>query len=441
MDLDFGYSQNGNGNGAGSGEGNGNGDQATNLNTGKIDHDINGIPVNDIGDNGGGNNGDGGKPDNPDNTGEGNKGDEGNKEDNKNGDNADVNLEAGTSIEVGEDTYTVDENGNLLDKNGNIFKEAKDVKSWLNEFENVTDTDKDSISIETIQEAVGVQITDDDDKPVEFENNPEGIKAYIDAVIETSKEEHFETAVNTLYQKYPILNDVLNYYIANGNSLEGFGEVPDRSNITIDDSNEAQQEAIIRTAWEEQGRKGDVESYIAYLKSSGTLLATAKEELVGLQEADEQYRKNIEEEAEYKEAERLQRLENYWNSVHDVIKNRTIAGYQIPESIIISRNGQKLSVTPEDFFNYIYRVDKDGKSAYERDLATETPESRRDDEILRAYLKFVGGNYSNLVDMAINKEKVNRLKLKAKERNTSTVRISKPKTNTNKGTNIDLGYN
>lgn len=441
MDLDFGYSQNGNGNGAGSGEGNGNGDQATNLNTGKIDHDIDGIPVNDIGDNGGGNNGNGGKPDNLDNTGEGNKGDEGNKEDNKNGDNTDVNLEAGTSIEVGEDTYTVDENGNLLDKNGNIFKEAKDVKSWLNEFENVTDTDKDSISIETIQEAVGVQITDDDDKPVEFENNPEGIKAYIDAVIETAKEEHFETAVNTLYQKYPILNDVLNYYIANGNSLEGFGEVPDRSNITIDDSNEAQQEAIIRTAWEEQGRKGDVESYIAYLKSSGTLLATAKEELVGLQEADEQYRKNIEEEAEYKEAERLQRLENYWNSVHDVIKNRTIAGYQIPESIIISRNGQKLSVTPEDFFNYIYRVDKDGKSAYERDLATETPESRRDDEILRAYLKFVGGNYSNLVDMAINKEKVNRLKLKAKERNTSTVRISKPKTNTNKGTNIDLGYN
>ena len=441
MDLDFGYSQNGNGNGAGSGEGNGNGDQATNLNTGKIDHDIDGIPVNDIGDNGGGNNGDGKKPDNPDNTGEGNKGDEGNKEDNKNGDNADVNFEAGTSIEVGEDTYTVDENGNLLDKNGNIFKEAKDVKSWLNEFENVTDTDKDSISIETIQEAVGVQITDDDDKPVEFENNPEGIKAYIDAVIETAKEEHFETAVNTLYQKYPILNDVLNYYIANGNSLEGFGEVPDRSNITIDDSNEAQQEAIIRTAWEEQGRKGDVESYIAYLKSSGTLLATAKEELVGLQEADEQYRKNIEEEAEYKEAERLQRLENYWNDVHDVIKNRTIAGYQIPESIIISRNGQKLSVTPEDFFNYIYRVDKDGKSAYERDLATETPESRRDDEILRAYLKFVGGNYSNLVDMAINEEKVNRLKLKAKERNTSTVRISKPKTNTNKGTNIDLGYN
>lgn len=433
MDLDFGYSQNGNGGGAGSGDGNGNGDQSTNLNTGKIDHDTNGTPVDDIDDNGGDESGKDTKPNNSDKDGDGDGNNEGN--------DSNANLEAGTSIEVGEDTYTVDENGNLLDKNGNIFKEAKDVKAWLDEFENVTDTDKDSISIENIQEAIGVQITDDNDKPVEFENTPEGIKAYVDAVIETAKEEHFETAINTLYQKYPILNDVLNYYIANGNSLEGFGEVPDRSNITIDDSNEAQQEAIIRTAWEEQGRKGDVESYIAYLKSSGTLLATAKEELTGLQEADAQYRKQIEEEAERKETERLQKLENYWNGVHDVIKSRSIAGYQIPESIIINRNGQKLSVTPEDFFNYIYRVDKDGKSAYERDLATETVESRRDDEILRAYLKFVGGNYSNLVDMAINKEKVNRLKLKAKERNTSTVRISKPKANTNKGTNIDLGYN
>ena len=297
MDLDFGYGQNGNGNGAGSDNGNGNGDQTTNLNTGKIDHDINGVPADDIDGNGGGNGGNGTKPDNTGKTGDGDKDDDGNRDGNKDGNDTNANLEAGTAIEVGEDTYTVDENGNLLDKNGNIFKEAKDVKAWLDEFENITDADKDSISIETIQEAVGVQITDDNDKPVEFENNPEGIKAYINAVIETAKEEHFETAVNTLYQKYPILNDVLNYYIANGNSLEGFGEVPDRSGITIDDSNEAQQEAIIRTAWEEQGRKGDVESYIAYLKSSGTLLATAKEELAGLQEADAQYRKQIEEEA------------------------------------------------------------------------------------------------------------------------------------------------
>ena len=237
------------------------------------------------------------------------------------------------------------------------------------------------------------------------------------------------------------MNDVLNYYIANGNSLEGFGQVPDRSGIVIDDTNEAQQEAIIRAAWNEQGRKGDVEGYISYLKSSGTLLATAQEELAALQESDAQYRKELEEEAERKENERIETLQKYWNGVHDVIKTRQIAGYQIPEQIIITRNGQKLSVTPEDFFNYIYRVDEEGHSAYERDLAKQTPESRRDDEILRAYLTFVGGNYSNLVNMAINKEKVATLKLRAKERSASTVRITKPTTTKPSGANIDLGYN
>lgn len=442
MDLDFGYNQNGNGNGAGSENGNDGNGNVTNLNTGNIDHDPNGVPADDL--NGGNDTGDESKTKTVDanKDGDGNSNKDGNKDGDRNGSTTEEPLQAGTSIEVGDETYTVDEAGNVLDKNGNIFKEAKDVKEWLDSFDKVDDTDgENTISIDSIREVVGIEITDDNDKPIEFENTPAGIKAYIDAVVDTAKEEHYETAINTLYQKYPILNDVLNYYVANGNSLEGFGEIPDRSNITIDDENEAQQEAIIRTAWKERGQKGDVEGYLAYLKSSGTLLATAKEELAAIQESDRQYRDELAAEAERKENERIQRLEKYWNGVHDVVKSRNIAGYQIPDSIIINRNGQKISVTPEDFFNYIYRVDKDGKSAYERDLEAETPESRRDDEILRAYLKFVGGNYSNLVEMAINKEKVNKLKLRAKERNASTIRINKPKTTNAKGANIDLGYN
>lgn len=449
MDIDFGYGQNGNGGNAGSAGGAGDGSQKTDLGTGKIDHDVNGVSIDDINENdgNGGNNGtstsDNGNGDNGgSNANENQNGNgEGNQSGNGDGNKGDDTLEAGIIIEVGEEKYTVDANGNLVDKDNNIFKEAKDVKAWLAEFDKIEDDDKDAISISSIQEAVGIEITDDNDKPIEYENTPAGIKAYIDAVIETAKEEQQEVAINTLYQKYPILSDVLNYYIANGNSLEGFGEIPDRSDITVDDSNEKQQEAIIRTAWSEQGRKGDVESYINYLKSSGILAATAKEELAALQEADAQYRKELEEEAERKENERIAKLEKYWNDVHDVIKTRQIAGYQIPEQIIINRDGQKLSVTPEDFFNYIYRVDKDGHSAYERDLAKQTPESRRDDEILRAYLMFVGGNYSNLVNMAINKEKVATLKLKAKERNGSTVRVTKPNTTGSKGSNIDLGYN
>ena len=436
MDMDFGYSGASKANDADSANKNDNND-VTNLDTGKIEHDKDGVPPDNLDDSAedkdkankdGKQDDDKGGKDKKDGDGEGEGGKEGER-----------NLTPGTTITIGETSYKIDENGNVLDTNGNIFKEAKDVNAWLDEFESIEDNGNE-LSIDAIKDAIGIDVTDENDKPIKFDNTIEGVKAYVDAVIESSKQEHYETAINTLYQKYPILNDVLNYYIANGNSLEGFNETPDRSNITIDDSNEEQQISIIRTAWKEQGRKGDVEGYINYLKSSGTLLATAKEELAGMQEADEERRKQVAAEAERKEAERIKELQAYWNGVHDVVKSRKIAGYQIPESIVISRNGQKISATPEDFFNYLYRIDQEGKSAYERDLEKETDESRRDDEILRAYLKFVGGNYSNLVSMAINKEKVNELRLKAKDRK-QTVRITRPADDSTKrnGT-IDFGY-
>lgn len=429
MDLDFGYNQNNNNNSVGSETVNDGNDNVTNISTGNIEHDPNGTSVDDI----------------DDETTTNIVDDENNTTDedvNNSDDTINEPLQPGTSIEVEGKTYTVDDNGNVLDENGNVFKEASEVNDWINSFDQVDDTSDDSIiSIQSIQDAIGIDITDDDNNVVSYENTPEGIKDYINDVIDSAKNEHYETAIATLYQKYPILNDVLNYYIANGNSLEGFAQVPDRSNIVIEEDNEEQQEAIIRTAWAEREQKGDVNSYIAYLKSSGALLSTAREELDAIKEADEQYRQELEEEAERVENERIEKLEQYWNEVYDTIQKRTIAGYQIPESIIVNRNNQKISVTPDDFFNYIYRVDKDGKSAYERDLEAETPESRREDEILRAYLKFVGGNYSNLVDMAINKEKVNKLKLIAKERNTSNIRINRPKGSSAKGADIDLGYN
>ena len=383
MDMDFGYGQNVNTNGGGSDNKGEQNQDVTNLDNGQVENPNGGENINE-------------PP-------AGKEKDENNENDNP------TKLEEGTTLEIGDTKYTVDKDGNVVDSNGNIFKEASQVSEWMKEFENVEENTSD-ISIDSIKAAIGIEITDDNDKPIVFDNTVEGIKSYVDSVIETSKQEHYDTAINTLYQKYPIVKDVINYYVANGNSLEGFGQVPDRSGIEIDENNEAQQEQIIRIAWSERKQRGDVNSYINYLKSSGTLLATAKEELDGLKETDAQYKRDIEAKAAAEEKEKIETLERYWNGVHDIIKSRKIAGYQIPESIVITRDGQKLSVTPEDFFNYIYRVDKEGKSAYERDLEAETPDVRRDDEILRAYLKYVGGNYSNLVDMAINEKNVATLK-------------------------------
>ena len=401
-------------------------EQKTNLETGGIEHNTNGEPAEDINDAGNDNQKTPVKEED-----KGKKTEEQTKE---------TELQSGTQIEVDGKTYTVDDSGNLVDENGAIFKEAKDVAEWMKSFETVDETkDKDELSIKTIQDAVGIDITDDDDKPIEFENTPEGVKSYIEAVIETSKQEIAEATINSLISKYPFISDAINYYVANNNSLEGFRQQVDRSNIEIDENNVEQQKAIIKAAWVEQNRKGDVEAYIKYLESTGVLLSTAQEELEGLKELDEQKKTQLAEEAKAKEEESIKEQVAYWNGVKEVIDSRKIGRYTIPESIIIERDGKKFSATPNDFFNYLYQIDNKGYSRYQYDLAKETAESRRDDAILRAYLKFVGGDYSNLVDMAIKEEEVKRLRLKAKENHKPQMRITKPATNTKQKGIMDFG--
>ena len=190
-----------------------NGEEKTDLNSGKVIVDPNGEPADDL---------DNQKP--PVEENDTNKG-ETDKDDDK------FAVEPGTEIEVGDDKYTVDENGNVVDADGNIFKEAKDVAEWIKTFDKVDETDKSKdMSIENIIKTMDVEILDDNDKPIEYDNTPEGVKAYIKDVIETSKQEVAEAAVNTLFSKYPILPEVINYYVANGGSLKGFDEIPD-SNV------------------------------------------------------------------------------------------------------------------------------------------------------------------------------------------------------------------
>ena len=390
--------------------------------------DENGNPIQDV------------NQDQPNNIEENTNEENPNEEDKENPNGEDINLEEGNTVTVEDKTYTVDKDGNLVDDKGNIFKKAEEVKDWLKEF-SVDETKDDEINLDNIQKALDYEVTDEEGNPITYENNIEGVKAYINDVIETSKLEHYETAINTLYQKYPILQEVLNYYIANGNSLEGFTETPDRSNITIDDTNEEQQIEIIKTLWKEQGIKGDVTQYINYLKNASILTSTAKEALDTLKSIDAENKKAYEEEAERKKQESYEAEVEHWTNIKNIIDSKEIAGYKIPDSITISRNGQKISVTPNDFFNYIYRVDNENKSAYQRDLEAEEPSKRLNDEILRAYLKFTGGSYADLVNMAINQEKVNNLKLKAKQNaNSKSIKINRT-TNTKQTKDIDLGYN
>ena len=333
----------------------------------------------------------------------------------------------GAKFEIDNTTYIVDNEGNLVDEEGNIFKKKDELKDYFDELNQSDEDDKTKNNLNNIIEAVGVDILDDDDKPVQFEDTPQGIAQYVKAVIETTQQEIAETALNSLYDRFPFLTDAINYYLANGNSLEGFNVQKDRSSITIDENNQAQQEDIIRMAWKERGQKID-DAYIAYLKSSGLLLQTAEQELENIQNADKAEKQRLADEAKAAEQQALEQNQAYWNGVKQVIDGRKVAGYEIPQTILIQKEGKQIAVTPNDFFNYLYQTDKEGLTRYQRDIMKQTPESRRDDEILRAFLTFTGGSYANLVDMAVKEKEVIKLRSKAKEAGAhrTTIKVSTP---------------
>ena len=353
-------------------------------------------------------------------------------------------VEPGSVITIGEDTYTVDAEGNLIDKNNKVFKEAKDVKDFLKQFE-VDDTDdkENAIDVAKIIEKVGFEVTDENDKPITFENTPDGVASYINEVLDAKRTEYAQAGVQQLIDKFPIVSDFLNYYVANGNSYEGFGQVRDRSTITIDENNTAQQEAIVREAFKESGKVGSIDDYISFLKSTNRLLDAAKQDLATLQENDKRVKAEQAEAAQRKIEEDKKAEIAYWGKVKSAIDKKEIAGYKIPETILINKNGKQSAATADDFFNYLYQVDDKGYSRYERELMETPEEEQLQNDLLRAYLKFTGGNYSNLVDLAIASEKTKTLRLKAAEqRRKSSIKITKPAANKKIGDNIAdvLGY-
>lgn len=328
-------------------------------------------------------------------------------------------LVSGDSIDVDGTIYTVDDKGNLVDDKGNIFKEAKDVAEWLKSVEVEDDNNDSSLSLSSIQEALGVTITDENGNEVSFTDDAEGVKSYVDSVISVRSNELQQAAINRLYQDNPLLKQFQDYVQLTG-SPRGFGEIPDRSGIKLDKDNEHQLVAVIKMAATEFGNKSLNDNYIKYLRDSGSLYDEARVQLKALVEKDEAYRKDIETKAQAQRDEQAKATADYWNNVNKIVESRQIGSYRIPESFTKEMNGKKVVITPKDFFDYLStpKETEDGKfvTGYQADLANLTDEEYLNREMLDAWLMFTGGTYKDLIDMAVKEEEVRRLRVKSKDR-------------------------
>lgn len=311
-----------------------------------------------------------------------------------------VVLSEGDTVNVDGVDYIIDANGNALTADGTVFRTAAEL------VELISQNGSEPSVLEQLQSRFGSDFEDENGNPVVFDNNAEGIAAYVDTIVQNRMAEAQIAALNDLFDTYPQIEQVINHLELNG-TLEDFVEIPDRSQITVSENNEEQQAAFIREEWKLSGKKGDVNKFIDYCKNAGILYDTAVESKEAVDSIYESRLAEQKAQVEAQEAAAAAAEEAYWDNVEDIISKGELLGYSIPEQIQCNRDGKKTMLSRRDFLNYVsVPVDNEGNTAYMLDEARVDSNARIQDDLLKAFLRFTGGDYASLVGMAVNKQKV-----------------------------------
>ena len=311
-----------------------------------------------------------------------------------------VTLSEGDTVNVDGVDYTIDANGNAVGADGTIFRTAAELT------ELIAQNGSEPSVLDQLQTRFGSDFKDEDGNSIVFDNNAEGIAAYVDTVVQSRIAEAQTAALNNLFETYPQVEQVINHLKLNG-TLEDFVEIPDRSSITVSKDNEEQQASFIREEWKLSGKKGDVNKFIDYCKNAGILYDTAVESKEAVDSIYESRLAEQKAQVEAKEAAAAAEEKAYWENVEKTISKGELLGYSIPEQIQCNRDGKKVMLSRKDFLKYVSTpVDSEGNTAYMLDEAKVDSNARMQDDLLKAFLKFTGGNYASLVGMAVNKHKV-----------------------------------
>ena len=352
-------------------------------------------------------NGNGNPDTNPDtnaNNGNGNTGNQGQQGqvDNQQQDSSmgEVKLSEGDTINVDGVDYTIDAEGNAIAADGTVFRTATELA------ELIAQNGSEPSVLNQLQTRFGSDFKDEDGNPIVFDDNEEGIAAYVETVVQSRVKEAQTAAINNLFETYPQVEQVINHLKLNG-TLDDFVEIPDRSQITVSKDNEEQQATFIREEWKLSGKKGDVNKFIDYCKNAGILYDTAVESKEAVDSIYESRLAEQKAQVEAKEAAAAAEEKAYWDNVEKTISKGELLGYSIPEQIQCNKDGKKVMLSRKDFLKYVSTpVDSEGNTAYMLDEAKVDSDARMQDDLLKAFLRFTGGDYASLVGMAVNKQKV-----------------------------------
>jgi len=365
--------------------------------------------------------------------------------------NNDIDESVVEAVEIDGTEYTLNEDGSAVDAEG-VVKYTKDEMDALAEADV-----KSTASL--LAEKTNIIPIGEDGNPIEYEDTDEGLSQYISDVYEQGQKEANTSAVQGLYSKYPIVQNIVNHLELNNGNFDTFNNTISYTDVSIDNKDETQMRNIIFAARKQRGENDEKSNkYYNYLKDSDTdlkaVISEANDELVYLKGVEDQEEVAVQEALDAKAASNIEAANNYWgidvvdgklvdlkteNSVYSTVKSGKVKIgeeiYTIPDKIRVKVGDKVEFKTRDDFFKYIYQPIQqtiEGKKVtqtlHQTDMANETSGRTTGHDVYDAFKRYVKYDNSQFIKEQINQNKVNTITRRLTTKGDNTSSTSRAKT-------------
>ena len=375
-------------------------------------------------------------------------------------DDGDDDLGDAVTINIDDVEFDLDEDGNAIDENGEIVHTAQDI----DEFENEPEDDRELIEIDgdtyyqgedgsaededgnvvytaedlnnmeddhetSVQDLVAIsemQTIDEDGNPLEYENNDDGRRKYIEDIYEAGGINGAQKIIEAREAANPLIKLATDYIITNG-SLDGFNEVDFEEVVVTNDTSEQDLVSVIRQA---RLMKGDSETEVAqaisWAKSDDKLydLAKSSEEFLSYQ--GESRRSELATSAQDREEAQLVANNKYDSDITALVETGSLEidgnVYTIPKVFEIPMgDGRRGTIAREDLIAYGTELlewqmgdgTKEIATRYQIDVYNSKLNRTVNDDLLDM-INMISGNSNVFLQEAVQTERANRVSKKLK---------------------------
>lgn len=306
------------------------------------------------------------------------------------------------------------DNGDILDSNGKVIKSFDDVVKYLSQQDDITlddegnQVDKDGNILATKEELEaanndinkkakkwGYEFVDDEGKVKVYPKGEEGEKALIDDIVAYKTQEFQEQFINS----NPVLREVAKHLLAGGD-LEDFQKPVDYSTVDVTKLDKAQSINYIKQSLIAEGVNPERAEKIANTYKDGELKSETKIALDILQNKEVE-KEELRSQQIVKQQQQAEEENNrYWNTVNDIVSKGDLQGFTIPE-----RDRQ-------DFFKYLAVPVKDGYSQDQIDRQSNPLEVN----LKEAYYRYKKYDVSSIVKENVGTSRAANLKSRIQRR-------------------------